>query len=321
MFVLGLQGSPRKKSNTAHLLSAFMTEAARRGAICHVIDVCRTHIVPCKELIVCEKRGYCPIEDDMNDAVYPLLRQADVVVAATPIFFYNATAQLKALIDRCQTLWARKYRLHLKDPGCKIRQGFLLSVAATSGKSLFDGLELTARYFFDGISARYTGSLTYPRIEHRGDMEKHPTVGQDVKKAVASVLAPLAGRKRILFASRDNRCRSQMAAGFARYFAGDKIDAMCAGWHPASAVDPLMVKTMAEAGMDMAFSRPLPLTQLSDGSLPDRIVAIGDTSDIPDSLPAPVVTWPLPATEGCPIEEIRKIRDEIKHRVRAMIEA
>ena len=105
MLVLGLQGSPRKKGNTNFLLETFMDAAENTGARTHVIDVTRKNIIPCKEYIVCEKKGFCPIDDDVRDEIYPLLRQAEVVVIATPIFFYNMTAQLKAVVDRCQTFW------------------------------------------------------------------------------------------------------------------------------------------------------------------------------------------------------------------------
>ena len=104
MLVLGINGSPRKKSNSGYLLSTFLDEAEKLGARTHVVDVNKQNILPCRELIVCEKKGFCPIDDDMKTDVYTLLREADVIVPATPIFFYNATAQLKALIDRSQTL-------------------------------------------------------------------------------------------------------------------------------------------------------------------------------------------------------------------------
>jgi len=135
MLVLGLQGSPRKKGNTNFLLNQFLEEARKLGAKTHVVDVCEKHIEPCKEYIVCEKKGYCPIHDDMETEIYQLLRKADVVVPATPIFFYNTTAQLKALIDRSQTLWARKYRLNLTDPLRKWRKGFTLPLGPQRGKT------------------------------------------------------------------------------------------------------------------------------------------------------------------------------------------
>ena len=71
MFVLGLQGSPRKKGNTNFLLTTFLNEAESLGAHIHVIDVDKKHILPCKEYIVCEKKGVCPIDDDMKQEIYP----------------------------------------------------------------------------------------------------------------------------------------------------------------------------------------------------------------------------------------------------------
>ena len=136
MLVLGLQGSPRKKGNTNYLISTFMDAAEKSGARTIAIDVTQKDIIPCKEYTVCEKKGFCPIDDYVKEEIYPLLRQADVVVVASPIFFYNMSAQLKAVVDRCQMFWARKYRLKLRDPGAGMRRGFLLSAGATRGKNL-----------------------------------------------------------------------------------------------------------------------------------------------------------------------------------------
>ena len=117
MLVLGLQGSPRKKGNTQYLLKSFLNEAENLGARTHIIEVAKKNITPCKGCGFCEKKGYCVIEDDdMKPEIYPLLRSTDVIVVATPIFFYSVTAQLKALIDRSQALWSRKYKLKLTDP-------------------------------------------------------------------------------------------------------------------------------------------------------------------------------------------------------------
>lgn len=165
MFILGLQGSPRRNGNTSHLMSLCMAEGERAGALTHTVEIDKRHILPCKEYLVCDKKGYCPIDDDMKHEIYALIRRADVIISASPVFFYNVTAQLKALMDRCQTFWARKYRLKLRDPGARMRRGAMLSVAATKGKALFDAVELTTQYFFDAVDAKYEGSLTYRGIE------------------------------------------------------------------------------------------------------------------------------------------------------------
>ena len=320
MFILGLQGSPRKKGNTQFLLKTFMKEAEEFGARTHVIEVDKKNIVPCKGCGFCEKNGYCITQDDdMAYEIYSLLRKADVIVAASPIFFYNVTAQLKALIDRSQTLWARKYRLNIEDPGGKMRRGFLLSLGATKGKNLFEGVKLTAQYFFDAVSAKYEGSLTYWRIEHFGDMEKHPTVREEVRDAVASLLKPFLARKTILFVCRENACRSQMASAFTQYLAGDKIEALSAGSKPADNINPDMVKAMQEKGIDMAFRRTRSLNQAISDLQPDMIISMGCQEECPLIPGVQIQDWDLPDPAGKSMEFMCNVRDEIENRVKNLV--
>lgn len=319
MLALGLQGSPRKKSNTAFLLSTFLEEAEKLGALTHTIDVCNRDIQPCKEYTTCEKTGFCPIEDDMDPDIYSMLRQADIVVTATPIFFYSAPAQLKALIDRSQTLWARKYRLKLTDPGRKWRQGFLLSLGATRGKNLFEGLHLTMKYFYDAVGANYAGSLTYRQIENPGDMEKHPTVLEDVKTAAEKLIEPLTKRKKVLFACRENACRSQMASAFAQYLAGDRMDVLNAGSAPAEKINSGMVEVMKEEGIDMAFRKPRHLDDVLDHDTPDMIITMGCGEECPFIPGVERQDWELADPAGQSVDVMRKVRDEIKGRVTQLI--
>jgi multimeric flavodoxin WrbA/protein-tyrosine-phosphatase len=320
MFVLGLQGSPRKKGNTNYLLTTFMNEAEKTGARTHIIQVAQKNIKPCIGCGFCEKTGYCVTQDDdMKPEIYPLLREADVIVLASPIYFYNVTAQIKALIDRSQALWSRKYKLTLIDPGRHYRRGFLLSLGATKGKNLFEGVHLTAKYFFDAVAASYEGGLTYWRIENPGEMEKHPTVKKEVKEAVNGLLSPLLGRQKILFACRENACRSQMAAAFTQYLAGDKIEALSAGSEPADKINPDMVKVMQEKGIDMAFR----ITQSLDKTIaelqPDIIVTMGCGEECPFVPGAEKQDWDLPDPAGKPIEFMRHVRDEIEKKVKNLV--
>ncbi|MDP2646302.1 MAG: NAD(P)H-dependent oxidoreductase [Desulfobacterales bacterium] len=318
MYVLGLQGSPRNKGNTSFFLSAFLKEAENLGADTDVIEVDKKKILPCKEYTTCETKGFCPIKDDM-DEIYPLLRKADGVVVATPIFFYSAPAQLKAFIDRCQLFWARKYRLNLTDPKRKFRRGFLLALGATRGKKLFDGMQLTAQYFFDAVGASFSGSLTYNGIEHPGDMEKHPAVLEDIKKAIPLFLAPFLKRKKVLFACRENACRSQMAGAFAQYHGGAHIDASSAGTEPADEINPLMVEVMAEKGIDMKFRKPQPVTGAGGAQSPEIYVTMGCGEKCPFTPGVQRLDWDLPDPAGRPIETMRAVRDEIEKKVQDLI--
>ena len=315
MRVLGLQGSPRKKGNTNFLLKSFMAEAEALGATTRIVEVGIKKIGPCMEYLVCEKKGYCPIDDDMPKEIYGLLWEADVVVLATPIFFYNAPAQLKALIDRCQTFWARKYRLHLDDPGRRSRRGYMLALGATRGKNLFEGMNLTARYFFDAIGATFHGSLTYRRIEEKGDMQKHPTVLQDVRRAAADLLGPLQQRKKVIFAGTGHTGCSQMAAAFLRHQAGDRFEALGGGVRPGTQIDPAVVAAMQAVGIDMAYLRPQSLDAALGGARPDIWINLSAKDDDPRPAAGEVLRWDFPALAGASEEVIAGVRDEIQRRV------
>jgi multimeric flavodoxin WrbA len=174
MKVLGLFGSPRRGGNTELLLEEALKGAKSEGAEVDRIYLPEYTITPCKECHGCDQTGNCVILDDMQK-IYPKLLEADVIILASPIFFYGVTAWAKALIDRSQALWARKYLL--KDPSLgkegKKRKGFLISVGATKGQKVFEGAILTAKYFFDVLDAEYVGDLLFKGVEAKGDILKH----------------------------------------------------------------------------------------------------------------------------------------------------
>ncbi len=319
MFILGLQGSPRKTGNTNYLLETFLAAARERGAQTERVHVAQKDIRPCTGCTICEKKGFCAIkDDDMSKELYGMLRRADVVVLATPIYFYNATAQLKTVIDRSQTLWARKYKLGLTDPGRPDRKGVMLALGATKGKNLFEGMNLTAKYFFDAVGADFSTSLTYRHVEDIGDMQKNAAMIDDVNKAVAG-LAPLMERKKILFVCRKNAAQSQMAAAFARYFAGGKIEALSAGITPAGRIDPIMEQVMAESGLDVAFRIPRLLNDVVSEIPPDMIITMGCGDDCPEIPGEKIEGWDLPDPDGQPAETMRFVRDEIEQRIKHLI--
>jgi arsenate reductase (thioredoxin) len=323
MLILGLQGSPRVDGNSHYLMSTFLDVAEKLGARTQLVNVDKKNIIPCKEYTVCEKKGFCPIDDDMKHEIYPLIREAEVIVVATPIFFYNMTAQLKAVVDRCQTLWSRKYRFKLKDPYKNQRKGFLLSVGATRGKNLFEGLDLAIRYFFDAIDADYCGSLTYRGIEHSGDIKKHPSANKDVEDAARVLLEPLLGRKKILFTCEDNACHSQIAAAFAQVMAGHRLDVSSGGVNPADKLDAYAVKAMEEKNIDLKFRRPKSIEIAIADGLPETVISFGPF------MKTPVVwdriqnqqRWDMVQNADNSMESVRKLRDEIEKRVSEFVES
>lgn len=177
MKVLGIMGSPRRGGNTELLLDEALKGAESKGAQVEKLVVDELDIKPCKEYYHCFKDGNCIIRDDM-DRVYPRLLSADVVIIASPMFFYGLTGQLKVLIDRCQATWARRYVLKqaLGTPG---RKGAFIGVGATKGARLFEGSVLVIKYFFGAIGVSYSGELLVPGVDKKGEIKEHPTALKD----------------------------------------------------------------------------------------------------------------------------------------------
>ncbi len=316
MLVLGLQGSPRKNGSTDYLLSSFFKEVGKKGVESKIVDICRKNIKPCKGCGYCEKHGFCVTkEDDMALEMYGLVREADIIVAATPIYFYHASAQMKGFIDRCQTLWSRKYRFRLTDPGYKTRKGFLLSPAATKGVNLFEGLNVTMKYFFDALNAEYCGGLTYRAIEKPDDFKNVPSLQEDIANSVDRMVSPFSNRKKILFACRENACRSQMASAFAQYYGGEKVEALRGGSTPVKKINPMMEEVMAEKGIDMAFRVPQSIETAITKSKPDMIVTMGCGEACPFVPGSERVDWNLPDPSGKDLSFMREVRDQIEEKI------
>jgi len=178
MRVLGIMGSPRRESNTEILLDKALEGAKEAGAEVEKVLISKLRISPCLEIYACFKDGNCSIKDDMQ-TLYDKLLEADHIVFASPIFFYGITSQAKAVIDRCQALWARRHVLGMGKEDRRVRRGVFISVGATRGAKLFDGAVLTVKYFFDAIGVKYSGDLLVRGIDDKGQIIEHPTALQD----------------------------------------------------------------------------------------------------------------------------------------------
>lgn len=178
--VLGIAGSPRRGGNTDLLLEEVLAGAKEEGAKVNTIVLNDLCIAPCQHCDGCLNTGECIVRDDMQE-IYPLLRGADCVVLASPIFFMGLTAQTKAMIDRCQALWALKCVLKCPvalNPG-RDRRGFFVSVGGMGLRNLFEPAMATVRAFFKVLELQYAGNLLFPRVDKKGEITTHPTALRD----------------------------------------------------------------------------------------------------------------------------------------------
>ena len=174
MKVLGIAGSPRRGGNTDLLLAEVMRGAASRGAEVKTIVLNDLDITPCQHCDACLEKGECQIKDDMQ-MVYRELEAADRIVLASPIQFMTVSAQMKAMIDRCQALWARKYVLKIPPLGDgRERKGLFISVGGRKKAALFEPALATVKSLFKVLDITYAGELVFRGVDEKGAIAKHP---------------------------------------------------------------------------------------------------------------------------------------------------
>lgn len=122
----------------------------------------------------------------------------------------------------------------------------------------------------------------------------------------------------VVFLCVHNAGRSQMAAGWMRHLAPDRVRVFSGGSTPAHEVNPAAVAAMAEVGVDIAGETPRRWTDEIVREA-DVVVTMGCGDSCPVFPGTRYVDWDLDDPAGLPVEGVRPIRDEIERRVRALI--
>ncbi|MEV6330233.1 arsenate reductase ArsC [Streptomyces sp. NPDC051909] len=127
--------------------------------------------------------------------------------------------------------------------------------------------------------------------------------------------APLAS---VLFVCVHNAGRSQMAAGFLRHLAGDRVEVRSAGSLPGDRINPAAVTAMAELGIDISDQTPKVLTPEA-AQASDYIVTMGCGDTCPYFPGKTYLDWQLDDPAGQDVEAVRPIRDEIKTLIEGLV--
>ena len=123
----------------------------------------------------------------------------------------------------------------------------------------------------------------------------------------------------VLFVCVHNAGRSQMAAAFLTHLAGDRVQVRSAGSEPADRVNPAAVQAMAEIGVDISTEIPKVLTTDAVESS-DVVITMGCGDTCPYFPGKRYLDWKLDDPAGQGLDAVRPIRDEIEHRIRALLD-
>lgn len=148
MKIVILMGSPNPNGSTSILADSFTKGAEESGHTVEQINVCRLNVNPCTGCVACGYEGDC-VQNDDNERVRKALLSCDMVVFATPLYYYGMSAQLKAVIDRFCAYNSSLNRKHLKSA--------LLTVAWNADD-----------WTFDALTVHYKTLVRYINFEDKG---------------------------------------------------------------------------------------------------------------------------------------------------------
>lgn len=165
--ILAISTSPRKNGNSETLVDAFIKGAAEAGNQVEKITLYDKTVGFCKGCLACQKTQRCVIRDDA-DAIAQKMRTADVLVFATPIYYYEMCGQMKTMLDRANPLYAADYAF---------RDVYMLSTAAEDEAGVdsraVSGLEGWIACF---EKARLAGTVFAGGVNEVGDIQNHPSL-------------------------------------------------------------------------------------------------------------------------------------------------
>ena len=165
--ILILSTSPRRGSNSDALAEAFARGAREAGHRVEKLSLIGKDLRFCQGCLSCVHTGRCPIPDDAGEIVKKV-RDADAVVFATPIYYYEMSGQMKTLLDRCNPLYGSDYAF---------RDVYLLSAAAEDAagtdRRAVSGLEGWIACF---EKARLAGTVFAGGVTTAGEIQGHPAL-------------------------------------------------------------------------------------------------------------------------------------------------
>ena len=175
--VLILSSSLRARSNSEALADAFARGAEEAGNRVERISLRDKEIRFCKGCLACQQTGKCVIGDDAPDIV-ARMHDADAIVFATPIYYYEMSGQLKTLLDRANPLYSSDYRF---------RDIYMLTAAAEDGNRVPERAVAGLQGWIDCFEkARLAGTVFAGGVTGPGETEGHPALlrAREMGKAI-----------------------------------------------------------------------------------------------------------------------------------------
>lgn len=165
--ILVISSSLRRVSNSELLADRFISGAREAGNHVEKISIRDKKIGFCRGCLACQSSGRCAILDDGNDIAGKMLT-ADVIVFATPVYYYGMSGQMKTMLDRANPLFFLDYQF---------RDVYLLATAADEEEYAVDGTLTGIKGWISCFEkARLAGTVFAGGVDKAGEIEHHPVL-------------------------------------------------------------------------------------------------------------------------------------------------
>lgn len=162
--VLIISTSPRKGGNSDMLAMELMRGAAEAGNQVEYVSLIGKNIQFCRGCLTCQKTLRCVIHDDA-DVIREQMLHAEVIVWATPIYYYSISGQMKTMIDRGNALYESDYQF---------RDVYLLATAADDAPTAVEGAVKALQGWIDCFDkATLKGVVFGGGVNQKGDIDNH----------------------------------------------------------------------------------------------------------------------------------------------------
>ena len=167
--VLIVSSSPRKYGNSETLADAFASGAREAGRSVETVHLREKRLGFCKGCLACLKPGHCVIQDDAV-GIAAKMHDADVLVFATPVYYYSVCGQLKTMLDRANPLFDTDY---------VFTKAYLLATAAEDASETFAGTEKAVQGWVDCFPrCALVGTVFAGGVNGAGEIAGHPALEQ-----------------------------------------------------------------------------------------------------------------------------------------------
>ncbi|MFH0915733.1 MAG: flavodoxin family protein [bacterium] len=184
MEILAIGSSPRLHGNSNSLLRIALEAAEANGHHAELLYASKLKVRPCRACGKCKTGNLCAVRDDM-DLIYDKLPGADALVLATPVYYYAASAWLKAIVDRTYAVLDGDYLPRISSG----KRLFVITTQEEPDRADGEAIAKTLARSFKWVGMELAGSLVATEVSGPTDHLERPDLREQARRLLVEGLS------------------------------------------------------------------------------------------------------------------------------------